>query len=207
MAIEHAVSGFFNVPHLLWHGASVCNVQFRGPVTLTHVAKRLAVELSVQDLFLRLGSVAAGIRTRSELPHMRRTFLPTAPSPRPVTGKHKTIGSMRNVPSKKALPAQIANTFIPSTKGDNIDYGTCMYLLPPSFWIRRFQEVVKVYEYANKWLLTGSRTHCMVPLGYLTASCILAGFVSQVKFKFLMMYMYITGIIRLEIRQTCWKTS
>ena len=37
--------GFFNVPHLLWHGPTLCNGHLRGPVTLTPVAKRLAVEL------------------------------------------------------------------------------------------------------------------------------------------------------------------
>ena len=71
--------------------ASVCNIHFRGSVTITPVAKRLVVELSVQGLFLRPGSVAAGIRTRSNLLHVRRTLLPTAPSPRPVTEEHRTI--------------------------------------------------------------------------------------------------------------------
>ena len=36
---------FLSVPHLLWHGASVYNGQFRGPLTLTPNAERLAVEL------------------------------------------------------------------------------------------------------------------------------------------------------------------
>ena len=44
--------GYFSMPHLLWHGASVYNVHFRGPVTLSY-----------RYLFLRLGSVAAGIQT------------------------------------------------------------------------------------------------------------------------------------------------
>ena len=35
----------FSVLHLLWQGASVYNGHLRGPVTLTPVAKRLAVEL------------------------------------------------------------------------------------------------------------------------------------------------------------------
>ena len=39
--------GFFSVPHLLWHGASVYNGHLRGPVTLTSIAERLAVELSL----------------------------------------------------------------------------------------------------------------------------------------------------------------
>ena len=39
--------GFFNVPHLLRHGPTVCNGHLRGPVTLTPVAERLAVEPSL----------------------------------------------------------------------------------------------------------------------------------------------------------------
>ena len=41
--------GFFSVPHLLWHGASVYmyNGHLRGPVTLAPIAERLAVELSL----------------------------------------------------------------------------------------------------------------------------------------------------------------
>ena len=50
--------GFFNVPHLLRHGASNYNGHFWGTVTLTPIGERLAVEL-----FLRLRSVAAGMRT------------------------------------------------------------------------------------------------------------------------------------------------
>ena len=45
MAIEQL--GFFSVPHLLWHGASVFNSHVHGPVTLTLIAKHLAVELSL----------------------------------------------------------------------------------------------------------------------------------------------------------------
>ena len=45
MAIEQW--GFFSVPHLLWHGVSVYNYHLRGPVPLTPIAERLAVELSV----------------------------------------------------------------------------------------------------------------------------------------------------------------
>ena len=44
MAIEQW--GFFSVPHLLWHGASVYNYHLQVPVTLTHIAERSAVELS-----------------------------------------------------------------------------------------------------------------------------------------------------------------
>ena len=39
--------GFFSMPHLLWHGTSVYNDHLRGPVTLTLIAERLAVELSL----------------------------------------------------------------------------------------------------------------------------------------------------------------
>ena len=39
--------GYFSVPHLLWHGASIYNGQLRGPVTLTPIPQRLAVELSI----------------------------------------------------------------------------------------------------------------------------------------------------------------
>ena len=37
--------GFFSVPHLLWHGASVHNGHLRGPLTLKPITKRLVVEL------------------------------------------------------------------------------------------------------------------------------------------------------------------
>ena len=37
--------GFFSVPHLLRHGPTLYNGHLRGPVTLTPVAERLAVEL------------------------------------------------------------------------------------------------------------------------------------------------------------------
>ena len=59
MAIEQW--GFFSVPHLLWHGTTVYKGHLRGPVTLTPIAERLAVELSLP--VLRLRSIAAGIRT------------------------------------------------------------------------------------------------------------------------------------------------
>ena len=45
MAIEQW--GFFNVPHLLQHGPTVYNGHHHGPVTLTPIAERLAVELSL----------------------------------------------------------------------------------------------------------------------------------------------------------------
>ena len=45
MAIEQR--GFSSVPHLLWHGASLYNGHLWGPVTLTPIAERLAVELTL----------------------------------------------------------------------------------------------------------------------------------------------------------------
>ena len=39
--------GFFNLPHIRWHGAFVYNGDLRGPVTLTPVAERLTVEKSL----------------------------------------------------------------------------------------------------------------------------------------------------------------
>ena len=42
--------GFFNVPHPLQHGPTVYNGHLRGPVTLTPVAERLAVKLSLPVL-------------------------------------------------------------------------------------------------------------------------------------------------------------
>ena len=57
MAIEQL--GFFSVPSLLWLETSVYNSYIRGPVTLTPIVERLAVELSL----LVFTSVAAGIRT------------------------------------------------------------------------------------------------------------------------------------------------
>ena len=48
--------GFFNEPHLLWHGASFYNGHLRGSVTLLSVAERLAVDQLFNDLSLsRLG--------------------------------------------------------------------------------------------------------------------------------------------------------
>ena len=48
MAIEQW--GFFSVPHLLWHQVSFYNGHLRGPVTLTPIAERMAVELSLPVL-------------------------------------------------------------------------------------------------------------------------------------------------------------
>ena len=42
--------GFFNMPHLLWHGPILYNGYLQGPVTLKPVAKRLTVELSLNVL-------------------------------------------------------------------------------------------------------------------------------------------------------------
>ena len=39
--------GFFNVPHLLWHGPAPYNGHLRGTVTLSPLAERWAVELSL----------------------------------------------------------------------------------------------------------------------------------------------------------------
>ena len=52
MAIEQW--GFFSVPQLLWHGASVYNDHFRELMTLTPVAEVLAVELSLPVLMTGL---------------------------------------------------------------------------------------------------------------------------------------------------------
>ena len=38
---------FFSVKHLLWHGASVSNGHLQGLVTLTAIAERLAVKVSL----------------------------------------------------------------------------------------------------------------------------------------------------------------
>ena len=62
--------GFFNVPHLLWHGASVYNGHLRGPVTLITVTGYRkcgirAVYTCINDLKWRL---ATGIQ-KPNLPH------------------------------------------------------------------------------------------------------------------------------------------
>ena len=48
MAIEQL--RFLSVPNLLWHGTSIFNGHLREPVTLTPIAERLAVELSLPVL-------------------------------------------------------------------------------------------------------------------------------------------------------------
>ena len=55
MAIKQL--GFFSVPHLLWHGASVYNGIHRGSVTIPSIAERF------HFLCFRFRSVEAGIRT------------------------------------------------------------------------------------------------------------------------------------------------
>ena len=42
--------GFFSVQHILWHGTYVYNGHIRGPVTLTPIAERLTVHLSLPVL-------------------------------------------------------------------------------------------------------------------------------------------------------------
>ena len=78
--------GFFYMPHLLWHGTSVYNVHIWGPVTLTPVAKWLAVDLSLP--VLRLRSVVARIWTLN-LPYVRWTLYSTAPPPRSGSGSQQ----------------------------------------------------------------------------------------------------------------------
>ena len=56
-----------DVPHRLWHGSSVYYGLLRGPMTLTPVAKRLAVELSLPVLT----TLTADIRTPNLLRGMR----------------------------------------------------------------------------------------------------------------------------------------
>ena len=48
---------FIKVPPLLWHGASIYNGHLWGPVTLTPIALRLAVELSL-PVFYDLGRLS-----------------------------------------------------------------------------------------------------------------------------------------------------
>ena len=45
MAIGQLV--FISVPALMWHGASVYNGHLQGPVKLTLIAERLAVDMSL----------------------------------------------------------------------------------------------------------------------------------------------------------------
>ena len=69
MAIEHW--GFFSVLHLVWHGPTLSNGHLRGPVTLTPVAERLAVELSLTVLTT---DVCPDLGSNPDLPHARWTL-------------------------------------------------------------------------------------------------------------------------------------
>ena len=69
MAIEQW--GFHNFPHPLRHGPTVYNGHLRGPVTLTPVAERLAVELSLPVLTTW---VCRERGLNPNLPHGRRTL-------------------------------------------------------------------------------------------------------------------------------------
>ena len=69
MAIEQW--GFFNVPYLLWHGPTVYNGHLRGPVSLTPVAERLGVKLSLP---VCTSQVCRDRGSNPELPHARRTL-------------------------------------------------------------------------------------------------------------------------------------
>ena len=55
--------GFFSMPHLLWHGASIYNGHHRGPVTLNQLPS--VEQVSCHYLFLRLMSVAWDSNTQS----------------------------------------------------------------------------------------------------------------------------------------------
>ena len=69
MAIEQW--GFFNVSHPLRHGPTVNNGHLRGPVTLTPVAERLAVELSLPVFTTK---VCCDQGSNPDLPQTRRTL-------------------------------------------------------------------------------------------------------------------------------------
>ena len=71
MAIEQW--GFFNVPHLLWHGPTLYNDHLRGPVTVTPITctERLAVELLLPVF---TSQVCRDQGYNSDLSHASRTF-------------------------------------------------------------------------------------------------------------------------------------
>ena len=54
---------FFNVPHLLWQGTPVHDGKLRGPVLLTHILERLAVDLSLP--LLKTKVFGSGNQTQS----------------------------------------------------------------------------------------------------------------------------------------------
>lgn len=56
------IDNIFSMPHLLWQGTSIYNCHRRWTVTITSVAKRLAVELPL-PVFRLNRSAAAWIRT------------------------------------------------------------------------------------------------------------------------------------------------
>lgn len=68
---------FLSVPHLLWHGASVYNLQ--GPVTLTY-CRSFDCD-AVTTSFYNFWTLAVCFRAPN-LPHASLTLLPTAPQPR-----------------------------------------------------------------------------------------------------------------------------
>ena len=61
----------FNVPHLLWHGPTLYNGLLRGPVILTPVAERLAVE---QSLPVFTTQFCCDRGSNPDLPNARRTL-------------------------------------------------------------------------------------------------------------------------------------
>ena len=71
--------GFFNVPHLLRHGASLYNGHLRGPVTLTPVAERFGCG-AVTTCFYDLGMSQSGIEPWS--PACKANALLTITPPR-----------------------------------------------------------------------------------------------------------------------------
>ena len=74
MAIEQW--GFYSVPHILWHGASVYNGHLWRPVTFKLNANRLAVEISLPDFNVlglsRLGFEHPASRLRGECSNQLR---------------------------------------------------------------------------------------------------------------------------------------
>ena len=80
-------AGFFSVSHLLWHEASVYNGHLWGPVTLTSIAERLVIELSLPDLGL----------SRLEIEH--RTFSLRGQHSNPLCQRrdlHDVMNEIRN---------------------------------------------------------------------------------------------------------------
>ena len=63
--------GFLSVPHRLWHRASVYYGHLRGPVTLSPIVERLAVELSLPVFTTK---VCRDRGLNPNFPHTRRTL-------------------------------------------------------------------------------------------------------------------------------------